>query len=123
MRVDKFSIHTLRESHATIQELTSHIQELQERVNNVNDSRMSRYRIVLQWIITSRSSQPTVVPSPRSLLSRDQSLRSDTWNFVWNTGKLFGNPRAVIDSSQTPYQVILHTNESECYRWNPRRER
>ena len=49
MRVDKFSIHKLRESHATIQELTSHKQELQERVNNVNDSRMSRYRIVLQW--------------------------------------------------------------------------
>ena len=39
MRVDEFSIHKLRESHATIQELTSQMQELQETVNYVNDSR------------------------------------------------------------------------------------
>ena len=39
MRVDEFSIQKLRESHATIQELTSQMQELQERVNYVNDSR------------------------------------------------------------------------------------
>ena len=32
MRVDEFSMQKLRESHATIQELTSQIQELQERV-------------------------------------------------------------------------------------------
>ena len=31
LRVDKFSVQKLRESHATIQELTSQIQELQER--------------------------------------------------------------------------------------------
>ena len=30
MRIDEFSVHKLRESHATIQELTSQIQELQE---------------------------------------------------------------------------------------------
>ena len=39
MRVDKFSVHKLRESHATIQELTSQIQELQEKVYYMNDSR------------------------------------------------------------------------------------
>ena len=32
-------------------------------------------------------SQPAVVPSPRSMLSRDQSLRSDTWN-LYGTRKL-----------------------------------
>ena len=35
-RIDEFSIHTLRESHATIQELTS---QIQERVRYMNDSR------------------------------------------------------------------------------------
>ena len=39
MRVDEISIHKLRQSHVTIQELTSQIQELQERVNFLNDSR------------------------------------------------------------------------------------
>ena len=33
MRFDEFSRHELRESHATFQELTSQIQELQERMN------------------------------------------------------------------------------------------
>ena len=33
MRVDEFSRHELSESHATIQELTSQIQELLERMN------------------------------------------------------------------------------------------
>ena len=35
MRVDEFSLQKLRESHATIQELTSQIQELQEKVSCV----------------------------------------------------------------------------------------
>ena len=38
LRVDDFSMQKLRESHATIQELTSQVQELQERVNCTNDS-------------------------------------------------------------------------------------
>ena len=37
LRVDEFSIQ-MRESHETIQRLTSQIQELQERVNYLNDS-------------------------------------------------------------------------------------
>ena len=38
MRTDEFSRHDLREGHATIQRLTSQTQELQERVNYMNDS-------------------------------------------------------------------------------------
>ena len=44
-------------------------------------------------------SQPTVVPSLCGMLSRDQSLRSGTWNLLGTSGNVFGNPRAVIDSS------------------------
>ena len=33
MRIDEFSGNALRESHATIQELTSQIQEVEERMN------------------------------------------------------------------------------------------
>ena len=42
-------------------------------------------------------------------LSRDQSLQPDTWNLSGTQGNVFCNPRAVIDSSQTPYQGILHS--------------
>ena len=42
------------------------------------------------------------------MLSRDQSLQSDTWNLSGTQGNVFGHPRAVIDSSQTSYAGILH---------------
>ena len=38
LRVDELSAQTLRESHETTQKPTSQIQELQEKVNCVNDS-------------------------------------------------------------------------------------
>ena len=38
MRIDEFSKNELRESHAAIQELTSQIQEVQERMDKLNDS-------------------------------------------------------------------------------------
>ena len=38
LRVDEFSVQTLRESHDTIQTLTSQLQEMQEQMNSMNDS-------------------------------------------------------------------------------------
>ena len=38
LRVDEFSVQKLRESHETIQSLTSQVQDLQERMNYLNDS-------------------------------------------------------------------------------------
>ena len=38
LRFDEFSIQKLRESHEIIQRLTSYVQELQERMNDLNDS-------------------------------------------------------------------------------------
>ena len=58
-------------------------------------------------------SQPAVVPSPRSMLSRDRSMPLDTWNLSGTQGNVFGNPRSTFGSSQTPYKGILHfTNQS-----------
>ena len=73
---------------------------------------MSKYRADLQWKLINVPSRSAVVPSPRSM-SRDQSLRSDTWNLSGTQGYVFGHLRAIIDSSQTPHQGILHsTNQS-----------
>ena len=54
-------------------------------------------------------SQPAVVPSSRSMLSRDKRMPLDTWNFSETQGNVFGNPRPMFDLSQTPYQGILHS--------------
>ena len=38
LRVDKFSVQKLRESHETTQRLTSQLQSMQEEMNSMNDS-------------------------------------------------------------------------------------
>ena len=53
--------------------------------------------------------QRAVSPSPRSMLSRDKRLPLDTWNLSEPHENVFGNTRPMFDSSQTPYQGILHS--------------
>ena len=80
MRIDDFSRNALRESHASIQELTSQIQELQERMNYMNDSKeFEDVESISSGKLSHVPSQPAVVPSLGGMMSRDQSLRSETW--------------------------------------------
>ena len=110
MRTDEFARHELRQSHAAIHGLTSQIQDLQERKNYMNDSReLQDIESICSGKLSHVPSQPTVVPSSRAMSSRDQSLRPETWNSSGTHGIVCGNPRAVIDSSQTPHQGILHS--------------
>ena len=47
------------------------------------------------------------------MLSRDHSLQLDTSNLSGSQGNVYGNPRAMLDSSQILCQGILHsTNQS-----------
>ena len=78
MRADEFSIQKLRERHATIQELTSQIQDLQKRTNCMNYWR--EFEEKNRFAVENYLSQPAVVPSPRSMLSRDRSMPPDTWS-------------------------------------------
>ena len=70
MRIDDFSRDELRESHATIQELTSQVQELQERMYYMNDSEEVQD---IESMCSGKSphvpSQPAVVQSPRAMSS------------------------------------------------------
>ena len=120
MRIDEFSRHELRESHATIHELTAQMQELQDRVNRMNDSgEVQDIESIRSGKLSHVPSQPAVVPSPRSMLSRDQSLRSDTWKLSGTQGNFLTIPRAAIDSSETPYQGILHSTNQGATGVNP----
>ena len=67
MRIDESFRNELRESHATIQELTSQIQELQERMNYLSDSkRISRCTIDYSGKSCHVPSQLAIVPSLRA---------------------------------------------------------
>ena len=120
MRIDEFSRCELRESHATLQGLTSQMQELQERVNYMNDSEECQdVEAVCSGKFSHVPSQVAVVPSPRAMSCRDRSLRFDTWKLSGTQGNVFGEPRAGIDSSQTLYQGILHSWKQSGTGGNP----
>ena len=90
MRIDEFSRHGLRESHAAIQELTSQIQQLQERMNDMNDSReFHDVESICSGKLSHDPSQPAIVPSLGGMLSRDPSLRLETWNLLSTSGNVF----------------------------------
>ena len=121
MRIDEFSKQEARKSQATVHELTSQIQELQDRVNLMNDSReFQDVESVCSGKLSHVPSQPAVVPSPRCMLSRDQSLRPDTWNLLGTSGNVFESPLAPIDSSSTSCTGRLHSwNLNATNRWRP----
>ena len=102
VRVDKFSCQKLRESHDTIQRLTSQMQEMQEQMNSTKDSEE------LQEVESNHSSQPAAIPGFRSMLSRDARLPLDTWNASGPQDNFFGNQCSTFDSSQNHHQGIHH---------------
>ena len=86
MRIVQFSRHELRESQAAIQELTTQIQELQERVNFVNGSReFQDVESICSGKLSHVPRQLAVAPSPCGMLSRDQSVRPGTCLVHWES--------------------------------------
>ena len=81
LRVDEVSVQKLRENHETIQKLTSQLQEMEEQMNPMNDSgEFQKVESNYSGRLPCVSSQPAVIPSSRSMLSRDKRLPLDTWN-------------------------------------------
>ena len=81
LRADEVSVQKIRENHVTIQQLTSQLQQMQEQMNSMNDSGD------FQDVESNQSgrwshvfSQLAMIPSSRSMLSRDKRLPLDTWN-------------------------------------------
>ena len=81
LRVEQFSIQKLRESHDTIQRVTSQILELQEKMNYLNDSgNFHEVESNKSGKCSHVPSQPARIPSPRAVLSCDKRLPPDKWN-------------------------------------------
>ena len=88
-------------------------------MSHMNDSReFQDVESVCSGKLSHVPSQPAVVPSPCGMLSRDQSLRPDTWNLSGRQGNVFGNPRAAID----PSQGILHSWSESATGGHPARD-
>ena len=107
LRIDEVSVQKLRENHETIQQLTSQLQQMQEQMNSVNDSGEfqevdTNYSGRLSYV----SSQLAMIPSSRSMLSRDKRLPLDTWNTSGLQENVFGNQVSPFDSHRDHPQGI-----------------
>ena len=106
-RVDEVSLQKLRENHETIQQPTSQLQQMQEQMNSMNDSGdfqdvESNYSGRLSHV----SSQPAMIPSSRTMLSRDKRLPLDTGNQSGLQENVFGNQFSTFDSARNLRQRI-----------------
>ena len=107
LRVDEVSVQKLKENHETIQRLTSQLQEKQEHMNSMNESGEfqeveSNHSGRLSYV----SSQLAMIPSSRSVLSRDKRLPLDTWNTSGLQENVFGNQFSTFDSHRDHHQGI-----------------
>ena len=100
LRVDEFSRSRLIENQDAINELTARIQELQNEVNCMNDSRDFKDAESVRSGPPHVPSQPALFPSyrdPGGLLSRNNQP-PDIWNSQGISGNVFANPRASSSS-------------------------
>ena len=99
LRVDEFSVQKLRESHETIQRLTSQLQSMQEQMNSLNDSGdFHEEGSNFSGKYSHVPSQPARISSSRSMLSRDKRLQPESWNPPGLQENVFANPRATLGS-------------------------
>ena len=102
LRIDKFSRGRLIENQDTVNELTARIQELQNEVNCMNDSRDFKDAESVRSGLSHVPSQMPLFPpyrDPGGLKSRNNQPH-DIWNSQGISGNVFANARA---SSSSPY--------------------
>ena len=101
-RVDEFSRGRLIEDQDTVNELTARIQELQNQVNCMNDSRGFQDAESVRSGQSHVASQPVFFPphpDPGGMLSRSLGMpsRNDRPPDIWDThgfsGNVFANPQ------------------------------
>ena len=109
LRIDEFSRRRLIENQDTINEVTARIQELQNEVNCMNDSRDFKDAESVRSGLSHVPSQPALLPlfrDPVVMLSRSVGMLSrhdkppDIWDTHGISGNVFVNPLA---SSSAPY--------------------
>ena len=101
LRIDEFSRRRLIENQDIINELTARIQELQNEVNCMNDSRDFNDAELVRSGLSHVPSQPALLPpcrDPGNFLGRNDKPQ-DIWNTHGMSGNVFANPPA---SSSSP---------------------
>ena len=108
-RIDELSHASLRGSPTTASQLLTRIQDLQSKVNSLSDAR-DFFTILNQGAALecpTFSSQPSRIPSPRTMPCRDSGLPHDTRDFTGTSGNVFerlpareGRPSTLFNNSK-----------------------
>ena len=107
LRVDEVSVQKIRENRETIQQLTSQLQQMQEQMNSMSDSgEFQEVETNYSGRLSHVSSQLAMIPSSRSMLSRDKRLPLDTWNTSGLQENFLGNQFSTLDSPRDHPQGI-----------------
>ena len=105
LRLDEVSVQILRENHETIQKLTSRLQEMQEQMNSMNDSgEIQEVESNNSGRLSYVSIQPAMMPSSRSVMSRDKRLPLVTWSTSGLQENFFANQCSTFDSPRDHHQ-------------------
>ena len=106
-RKDEVSVQKLRGNHDTIQRLTSHLKSMQEQMNSVNDSgEFQEVESNHSGRLSHVPSQPAMIPSSRSMLSRDKRLPLHPWNTTGLQENVLGNQCSTFGLPRNPSQGI-----------------
>ena len=104
-RIDELSMHQERNP-TNVSQLLAQIQDLQNQVNSLSDAReFYDPESGSSSGATHVPSQPSTIPSPRTLPRCDSGLRHDTRNFTGTTGIVLGRPPAHEGRSYILQQV------------------
>ena len=89
---------------------------MQDQINSINDSgEFQEVESNYSGRLSCVSSQRAMIPSSRSMLSRDKRLPPDTWNTSGLQENVFGNQFSTFDSPRDHPQgiTLAHHKESE----------
>ena len=112
LRVDEVSVQKFTENHETIQQLSAQLQEMQDQMNSMNDSgECQDAESNFGGRLSHVSSQPAIIPSSRSMLSRDKRLPLNTRNSSGLQENVFGNHFSTLINSEIILKELIQSGE------------
>ena len=104
-----------KENPSAVNQLLSQIQELQDKVNSLNEEKEF---CALETAISSGMfhvlNQPSSIPSPRGMIGRDSCLQPDTRNSLGTLEHVFEGPPAAEWPSPSFFKIPKNLTSSPC---------
>ena len=104
-----------RESQSTVNQLTVQIQDLQDKVNSLNDSmEFNDSETASSAALSHVPSHPVSVPNLRGMFNRDSCLQPDIWNSFDKSGNAPENPLAPNEPPTAFFGNSRSSTSAQC---------